>query len=58
VKGVVLDPKGADKGELTGHLLLLKTPALMLYPAYAELLDYCSGFMFADLPWMNTFFAS
>ena len=35
VKGVVLDSKGRDKGELAAHILLLKTPVLMLYPTYA-----------------------
>ena len=29
----------------------------MLYPSYAELYSYCSGFMAADLPWLNSFFA-
>lgn len=57
VKGVVLDVKGRDKGELIAHILLLKTPVLMLYPTYAELLDYCSGFMLADMPWLNNLFA-
>ncbi len=58
LKGVVLDCKGKDKGELIAHILLLKTPVLMLYPTYAELLNYCSGFMFADMPWFNNVFAS
>lgn len=35
VKGVVLDGRGKDKGELIAHILLLKTPVLMLYPTYA-----------------------
>lgn len=30
----------------------------MLYPAFGELIDYCDGFMFADLPWFNKVFAS
>jgi len=58
VKGVVLDGKGTDKGELLAHILLLKSPVLMLYPTYAELVDYCGGFMLADLPWLNNYFAS
>jgi hypothetical protein len=35
VKGVVVDPNGKDKGQLTSHILFLKTPALMLYPSFA-----------------------
>ena len=57
VKGAVLDPNGSDKGQIAAHILLLKTPVLALYPTYAELLDYCAGFMFADLPWLNNAFA-
>ena len=58
LKGVVLDPNGKDKGQLTAHILFLKTPALMLYPTFVELIDYCAGFMFADLPWLNNYFAA
>lgn len=57
VKGVVLDPNGKDKGQIIAHILLLKTPVLALYPTYAELIDYCAGFMFADLPWLNGYLA-
>ena len=56
-KGVVIDVKGKDKGQLIAHILLLKTPVLMLYPTYAELIDYCQGFMMADMPWINNLFA-
>jgi hypothetical protein len=57
VKGVVVDVKGKDKGQLIAHILLLKTPILMIYPTYAEFIDYCQGFMIADMPWINNFFA-
>ena len=57
VKGVVVDSKGKDKGELIAHILLLKTPAFMLYPTFGELMNYCSGFMQADLPWLNNIFS-
>jgi hypothetical protein len=30
----------------------------MLYPTYAELLDYCKGFMLADFSWLNEYFFS
>jgi len=52
IKGVVLNPEGVDKGQMISHLLLLKTPALAVFPAYAELIDYCRGFMIGDLPFL------
>ena len=27
----------------------------MIYPSRPELIDYCSGFMIADFPWLNSF---
>ena len=56
VKSVIIEPRGRDKGELIAHILLLKTPVLMVYPSYAEMINYCSGFMVADFPWLNSFF--
>jgi hypothetical protein len=38
---------------MISHVLLLKTAALAVFPSYAELIDYCSGFMIADMPWLN-----
>jgi hypothetical protein len=57
IKAVVVDPIGQDKGQLVPHLLLLKTPVLIVYPSYAELIDYCEGFMLLDLPWLNAYFS-
>ena len=53
IKGVVLLPKGFDKGMMIAHVLLLKATALSVFPSYAELIDYCSGFMIIDMPWLN-----
>ena len=58
IKGVVLDPEGPDKGQLIPHILLLKTPVLAVFPVYAELVDYCRGFMVADLPFLDATFAA
>ena len=54
---MVLDPNGKDKGQIVSHILFLKTPVLALYPTYAELIDYCAGFMVADMPWLNNYFS-
>ena len=50
---VAIFPEGKDKGHVIAHILFLKTPALMIYPSYSELMDFCDGFMIADLPWFN-----
>lgn len=39
--------------ELVGHLLALKTVSLVVYPTYAEYVNFCLGFMVVDLPWLN-----
>ena len=55
IVGVIIDPKRKDKGQIIPHVLFLKTAALMVYPSRPELINYCSGFMAADLPWLNSF---
>ena len=35
IKVVFVSPFAADKGQLIAHILLMKTPALMVYPSYA-----------------------
>ena len=30
----------------------------MVYPSYSQLISYCSGFMIADLPWLNKTFGT
>ena len=39
--------------ELVGHCLALKTVSLVVYPTYAEYVNFCLGFMVVDLPWLN-----
>ena len=40
-----------DRGSIIPHIFSLKCGALALYPTYAEYVNYCYGFMTADLPW-------
>jgi hypothetical protein len=40
-------------GEIVGHILALKTIPLIIYPTYAEYLDFSMGFMTPDLPWLS-----
>ena len=39
--------------ELAGHCLSLKTVSLVVFPTYAEYVNFCLGFMVVDLPWLN-----
>lgn len=38
------------------HIMAFKVGALLLFPTYIEYINYCSGFMYADFPWLNRFF--
>lgn len=40
------------------HILCFKVGALLLFPTYFEYINYCSGFMYADFPWLNRYFGS
>ena len=39
--------------EFYGHVLALKSMSLVVFPTYAEYVNFCLGFMTADLPWLN-----
>ena len=39
--------------EIFGHALALKTMSLVVFPSYAEYVNFCLGFMAVDLPWLN-----
>jgi len=36
-----------------GHIFCIKTIPLIVYPTYAEYINFALGFMVIDLPWMN-----
>lgn len=36
-----------------GHILSIKTIPLIVYPTYAEYINFSLGFMALDLPWLN-----
>lgn len=40
-------------GHIIPHIFALKAGAMILYPTYREYINYCTGFMTADLPWIN-----
>lgn len=36
-----------------GHIFAIKSLSIALYPTFGEYVNYCYGFMTADLPWLN-----
>ena len=39
--------------EIAGHLIALKTMPLVVYPTFAEYVNFSLGFFAADLPWLS-----
>lgn len=58
VKLCCLSPRSRDRGSIIPHIFALRCGALALYPTYAEYVNFCYGFMTADLPWLNSYFGS
>lgn len=50
-------PMTSDCGDIIPHVLLLKVPSLLIYPALSGFLNYGYGFSFLDFPWLNTWFS-
>lgn len=53
VKACYTVPNSLNLGHIIPHIFALKAGALILYPTYIEYINYCTGFMTADLPWLN-----
>lgn len=56
VKALKTVPYSPNIGNIIGHVFALKTGGMILYPTYAEYIDFCYGFTTADLPWLNKTF--
>ena len=56
VKSLITAPRSSNLGNIIPHILAFKVGALLLFPTYFEYINYCSGFMYADFPWLNRFF--
>ena len=50
-------PMTSDAGDIIPHVLLLKVPALLISPSLGGYINYCYGFSYLDLPWLNYFFS-
>ena len=47
-----------EYGQIFPHILALKSAPFVIYPIFAEEVAYAYGFMTAEFPWLNEFFAS
>ena len=54
IKATVSVPDSDDQGEIVSHIFLLKCGGVVFSLAYMEYIDYCYGFLSADLPWLNS----
>ena len=46
-------PHFSRHAEISGHLFALKTIPLLVYPTFAEFINFSLGFMTVDMPWLN-----
>ncbi len=53
IKATVTVPNSDDQGEIVSHIFLLKCGGIMYSLVYMEYMDYCVGFLTADLYWFN-----
>jgi hypothetical protein len=58
IKATCTASNSKDMGEITPHILSLKTCALVIYPIYPQVASFCYGLMAADFPWLTQFYSS
>jgi len=58
MKALKTVPDSKNQGYIIPHVFAIKCGALILYPTYSEYAGYCSGFMTADFPWLNSLFGN
>ena len=58
IKALATVPESLNPGNIIPHVLAFKIGALLLFPTFMEYIQYCSGFMYADFPFLNAFFGS
>lgn len=56
MKALCTVPHSNDHGYMIGHLFAMKVIAISIYPTFGEYINYCYGFMMADMPWLNEWF--
>jgi hypothetical protein len=50
-------PTTKDAGEIIPHVLLMKVPAMVIYPSFGGYINYCYGFSMVDFPMFNSYFS-
>jgi hypothetical protein len=58
IKATISVPQSDDQGEIISHVFLLRCGGVVFSLVYMEYMDYCYGFLSADLPWLNLLTAS
>ena len=58
IKLIFVLPQSKERGSILPHILAIKCAALSLYPTFSEYINFCSGFMTADIPWFNQYFGT
>jgi hypothetical protein len=58
IKSLCTAPFALNQGEIISHIFAIKTCSLVLFPVFSEYINYCYGFMTADLPWANSFYTN
>ena len=53
IKICLVIPMTNDAGEIIPHVLLLKLPAMVIYPALGGYINFCYGFTYLDFPFLN-----
>lgn len=52
VKATCTAPHSRDFGSIVPHVFSLKTCALMVFPIYPQVANFCFGLMASELPWL------
>lgn len=58
IKSLLTVPLSLNMGNIIPHILAFKVGALLLYPTFMEYIQFSSGFMAADFPWLNFTFGN
>ncbi len=57
VKATCTVSNSRNLGSIVPHIFSLKTCALMVYPIYPQVANFCFGLMASELPWLSEYYA-
>lgn len=58
IKATCTAPSSQNLGDHVPHILALKSCALVVFPIYVQVSNFCFGLMAADIPWLSTYYSS